>query len=65
VTAPFWMIARAPRHEHSRTEPKVRYPTEAAAAEAAQRLADDTGADVVILAVTATVTPRSDTYTLF
>lgn len=59
MTRPFWMICRAPRHEHSKTEPTRRYASETQARTDAQALADQHGAPFVVLAVAATVHPRS------
>lgn len=57
---PFWMICRAPRHEHSKTEPRQRFASEDEAMQAAQAMADQQGADFVVLAATRTIRPRSD-----
>jgi DhnA family fructose-bisphosphate aldolase class Ia len=53
----FWMIARAPTHPGSKTEPKQRYAFEAEAIIAARRMAAETGAPFVVLAVTHTIKP--------
>ena len=55
----FWMICRQPRHEHSRTEPRERFATEAEAQTAAQAMADQTGHPFVILTATRIVFPQS------
>ena len=59
MTAPFWMICRAPRHEHSKTEPRQRYTSEADARTAAQAMADQHDAPFVVLIATTTIHPRS------
>lgn len=56
----FWMICRAPLHEHSKTEPRQRFASEDEALKAAQAMADQQGAAFVVLAATRTVHPRSD-----
>jgi hypothetical protein len=54
---PFWMIARAPTHPGSKTEPKTRFDSEEAAIRSARGLARETGAAFVVLAVTRTIHP--------
>ena len=61
----FWMIARAPTHAGSKTEPKTRFTTEAAAIFAARGLANETGAPFVVLAVTHTIKPGDTGQTSF
>lgn len=65
MTAPFWMICRAPRHEHSKTEPRQRYTTEGEAIEAAQTMADQHDADFVVLTATKTIRPKGAQKGLF
>ena len=65
MTAPFWMICRAPRHEHSKTEPRQRYDTEGEAIDAAQAMADQTNADFVVLTATKTIRPKGAQRSLF
>ena len=59
MTRPFWMICRAPVHEHSKTEPRQRYGSEAEAVTTAQTMADQHNAAFVVLAATRTIHPRS------
>ena len=61
-TARFWMICRAPSHRRSRTEPKARFPTRAAAIEKAQSMAAETGAPFVVLEATDTIHPKDAGY---
>lgn len=61
----FWMICRAPRHQHSKTEPTRRYDTEAEARKDAQAMADQHGVDFVILSATHTIHPKGAQRTLF
>ena len=66
MTAPsFFMVCRSPRHNGAKTEPRVRYGTEAEAREVAQRLADETDAPHVVLAATVTLWPQGQTRSLF
>ncbi|NEX45212.1 hypothetical protein [Pseudotabrizicola algicola] len=65
MTAPFWMICRAPQFPHSKTEPTRRYDTEAEARKDAQAMADQTGADFVILTATHTIRPQGSQRSLF
>lgn len=59
------MICRSPRHAGSETKPTHRYATESAARTAAQSMADQTGADFVILTTTATIRPKGQQDQLF
>ena len=54
----FWMICRRPLHARSKTEPRARFTTEAKARAEAQRLADETDADFVVLTATDVIRPR-------
>lgn len=54
----FYMIARLPSGPHSRTEPKARFDSFAAAQAQADQLAQDTGHPHVVLAVVAVLRPR-------
>lgn len=65
MITPFWMICRAPRHEHSKTEPRQRYATEGEAIDAAQAMADQTNADFVVLTATKTIRPKGAQRSLF
>lgn len=65
MTARFWMICRAPRHEHSKTEPRQRYASEADATAAAQTMADQHDADFVVLESVKTIRPKGAQRTLF
>jgi hypothetical protein len=53
----FWMIARAPTHPGSKTEPKQRFTTEADAIRAARDMAREHATPFVVLAVTHTIRP--------
>ena len=53
----FWMIARAPTHPGSKTEPKQRFATEADAIRAARDMATEHRAAFVVMAVTHTIHP--------
>jgi hypothetical protein len=56
----FYMVARAPKGPHSRTEPKARYPHFDTAVDQARKLARETGHAFVVLGVLATVQPADD-----
>lgn len=58
--ARFWMVCRKPAGPGARTEPRQRYSHRADAVEAAQRLADDTGAPHIILEAVEAIRPRDD-----
>lgn len=55
--ARFWMICRAPLGPHSKTEPKARFTSYAAAEDEATKLATATDADFLILAPVAVIKP--------
>lgn len=58
---PFWMVAKAPQHEHSKTAPTRRFDSldaaTFAATFAATGLARETGAAFVVLGVVAVIRP--------
>lgn len=58
MSSEFWMICRLPHHEHSKTEPRQRYATEAEARERAQAMADEHGWPFVVLTATIVMLPR-------
>lgn len=60
MTARFWMICRAPRHPHSKTEPTRRYGTEAEARADAQTMANQHNTPFVVLTATETIHPKGD-----
>ena len=55
--AKFWMVCRKPTGPNSKSEPRVRYSSFDDAMAAAQKLADDTGAQFHILETVATARP--------
>lgn len=55
----FYMIARAPTHPGSKTEPKARYTHFDTALEEARKIARQTGHAFVVLGVLATVQPTN------
>lgn len=59
----FWMVARLPSHAGSKTEPRARYATLAAATDAAATLAAEHNAAFVVLGVVYTAHPRSQSQT--
>jgi len=54
----FFMVARKPTFPQAKTAPKVRYATDTEAHEAAQKLANSSGNDFVVLEAIATVCPK-------
>ena len=58
--ARFWMIARKPTRAATRTEPRQRYSHRADAVQAAQKLADQTGAPFILLEAVETIHPKQD-----
>lgn len=62
MTRPFWMVCRAPTGPQSVTEPRKRYPTLDAARSAAQQLANQTGAEFVVLEAVQTIHPGDDAF---
>lgn len=60
MSARFWMICRAPRHPHSKTEPTRRYDSEAEARSDAQTMADQHNVAFVVLTATDTIHPKGN-----
>lgn len=64
VRPSFFMIARKPRGPGSVTAPTKRYSTRADAIADARRLADQTGAEFILLEATETIRPGAPQATL-
>lgn len=62
----FWMICRMPVDRGSKTEPRMRYPSIAAARDAARDMATQHGHPFVVLEAAEVVTPKdTSTKSLF